>query len=152
MSSPSPSPPAVVLFACNSNRVRSPMAEALLKQLVGDRIFVDSCGLRVRAPGEEGDPLARAVMAEVGCDLVDHAPKTFEDLEDGSFDLVISLTPEAEDRAEELACVRAIEVEYWPVPDPTLAEGSRDMQLCAYRDVREILAARIRARFSDVVR
>lgn len=128
------------------------MAEALLKSLVGDRIFVDSCGLRVRPAGEEGDPLARAVMAEVGCDLAEHAPKTFEDLEDGSFDLVISLTPEAEDRAEELACVRAIDVEYWPVPDPTLAEGSRETQLCAYREVREILSARIRARFADIVR
>lgn len=139
-----------MLFACNSNRVRSPMAEALLKRLMGDRIFVDSCGLRVRAAedADGGDQMARAVMAEVGCDLADHAPKTFEDLEDGSFDLVISLTPEAQRRAEELARVRAVSIEYWPVVDPTLAEGSREAQLTSYREVRDMLAAKIAARFA----
>jgi protein-tyrosine-phosphatase len=136
-----------VLFACNSNRVRSPMAEALLKRLVGDRIFVDSCGLRVRPAGDDGDSMARSVMQEVGCNLVDHAPKTFEDLDGGAFDLVISLTREAEDRAEELAGRWAVDVEYWATPDPTVAEGSRDTQLCAYREVRDALAAKIRARF-----
>jgi protein-tyrosine-phosphatase len=144
--------PCAVLFACNSNRVRSPMAEALLKRLVGDRIFVDSCGLRSPEPeaGHEGDLLARAVMNEIGCDLADHAPKAFADLQDGSFDLVISLTPEAQTAAEALAATRSVELEYWPTVDPTLTDGSREMQLGAYRDVRDALAARIAARFGPV--
>src|SRR5437879_10811759 len=93
-----PVPPGAVLFACNFNRVRSPMAEALLKRLVGDRIYVDSCGLR-HPPLDpevlgEVDPFVAAVMAEVGCDLSGHRVKIFEELEDRSFDLVVSLTPE----------------------------------------------------------
>jgi protein-tyrosine-phosphatase len=153
----SPPAPGAVLFACNLNRVRSPMAEALLKRLVGDRIFVDSCGLRrpVRAEGvEEGagsqiDPFAEAVMAEVGCDLSGHQAKTFEELQDASFDLVISLTPESQHRAVELARGRAAEIEYWPTFDPTLTEGSREARLAAYREVRDALAARIAKRFRD---
>lgn len=143
--------PAAVLFACNLNRVRSPMAEALLKRLVGDRIFVDSCGLKPwREPavdGEGADPFAQAVMAEIGCDLSGHAPKTFDELEDDSFDLVISLTPEAQHRAVEMTRGRAAEIEYWPIFDPTLADGSREARLAAYREVRDTLAARIAERF-----
>ncbi|HEY9233942.1 MULTISPECIES: arsenate-mycothiol transferase ArsC [Phenylobacterium] len=141
--------PGAVLFACNFNRVRSPMAEALLKRALGDRVYVDSCGLK-RETGEhaEGaDPFVRAVMAEVAVDLETHEPKTFEDLEDSSFDLVISLTPEAQHRAVELTRGRAAEIEYWPTFDPTLSEGSREARLAAYREVRDQLAQRIAERF-----
>lgn len=146
--------PDAVLFACNLNRVRSPMAEALLKMLLGDRIFVDSCGLRSsRSDGglDEGqaDPLAVEVMRELGADLSGHKSKTFDDLDDDSFDLVISLTPEAQHRAVELARGRASEIEYWPILDPTLMEGSRDTRLEAYRQVRDTLVARITRRFGS---
>ena len=69
------------------------------------------------------DPFAEAVMAELGCDLSQHRPKVFDDLEDFSYDLVISLTPEAHHRAVELARHRSADIEYWPTHDPTLAEG-----------------------------
>jgi protein-tyrosine-phosphatase len=144
--------PDAVLFCCNFNRVRSPMAEALLKRRVGDRIFVDSCGLKRHPtnPDDEEmdvDALAAEVMAQLGVDLTRHRSKTFGDLEDASFDLVISLTPEAQHRAVELARGRAAEIEYWPTHDPTLIEGSREHRLEAYRQVRDGLAARISQRF-----
>jgi protein-tyrosine-phosphatase len=147
-----PSRPGAVLFACNFNRVRSPMAEALLKRLAGDEVFVDSCGLKLPPPdadtGQNGvDPFVEAVMAEIGCDLSRHRAKTFDELNDDSFDLVISLTPESQHRAVEMARGRAAEIEYWPIFDPTLAEGSREARLSAYRQVRDALAARIAARF-----
>src|SRR3954462_10478213 len=95
---PSSDAPGAVLFACNYNRVRSAMAEALLKLAVGTSVFVDSCGLKHFPVGaaEEGaslgaDPFAQAVIAEVGYDLSAHRAKTFDELEDDSFDLVISL-------------------------------------------------------------
>lgn len=153
MADPTPSlRPAAVLFACNFNRVRSPMAEALLKRLVGDSLYVDSCGLKLRSGGlgDDGrqlDPFAEAVMAEIGCDLSSHRAKTFDQLHDGSFDLVVSLTPEAQHRAVEMARGRATEIEYWPTFDPTLAEGSREARLAVYRQVRDSLAEAIRARF-----
>ena len=75
------------------------------------------------------------------------AVKTFDDLDDNSFDLVISLTPEAQHRAVEMTRGRAAEIEYWPILDPTLSEGSREARLAAYREVRDALARRIGARF-----
>ncbi|WP_337187046.1 low molecular weight phosphatase family protein [Phenylobacterium sp.] len=144
--------PDAVLFCCNFNQVRSPMAESLLKTFAGTRIFVDSCGLKRGDfdPDEddmEVDPLAAEVMREVGVDLSGHRCKTFDELEDDSFDLVVSLTPEAQHRAVELARGRSAEIEYWPTLDPTLTEGSREHRLEAYRQVRDGLAQRIRRRF-----
>jgi len=141
--------PAAVLFACNFNRVRSPMAEALLKRLTGDGLYVDSCGVRIPAgeTGAEIDPFVAAVMAELSLDLSAHAPKTFEDLHDNSFDLVVSFTPQAQHRAADFVRTRAAEIEYWPILDPTLTEGSRDARLQAYREVRDALTARIVRRF-----
>src|SRR6201996_2653295 len=157
-----PPAPSAVLFACNFNQVRSPMAESLLKQLVGDRVYVDSCGLK-RAPMVHDDvrdedvpagvdPFAREVIAEVGYDLTRHRPKTFDDLEDFSFDLVVSLTPEAHHRALDLARGRAADIEYWPTHDPTLTEGSREARLAVYRQVRDGLARRMPERVGDPAR
>ncbi len=142
--SPDPGLPDAVLFACNLNKVRSPVAAALLRHRFGARVFVDSCGLK---PGDEVDPFAAAVMAEVGLDLSRHHPKGFDELEDDSFDLVISLTPEAHHRAIELARGRAVELEYWPILDPTLETGSREQRLAAYRSLRTELGRRLDARF-----
>lgn len=138
--------PGAVLFACNHNRVRSPMAEGLMKRLLGDRVYVDSCGLR-HDEGDEADPFVVAVLDEVGVDVSHHRVKSFEEMEDGSFDVVISLTPEAQHRAVELTRGRAVEIEYWPTHDPTLTTGSREQMLEAYRQVRDDLDAKIRARF-----
>jgi protein-tyrosine-phosphatase len=140
--------PGSVLFACNHNRVRSPMAEALMKLMFGDRVYVDSCGLR-RDEEDEPDPFAVAVMDELGADLTGHRPKTFDELEEDSFDLVISLTPEAHHRAVELARGRAVEIVHWPTFDPTLILGPREEVLGAYREVRDALAAKIRNRFAS---
>jgi protein-tyrosine-phosphatase len=146
--------PGAVLFACNLNRVRSPMAEGLMRLRFGDAVYVDSCGLHTGArrdtllPG--ADPFAVAVMDELGVDLSPHKPKNFDDLEDSSFDVVISLTPEAHHRAGELARRRAVDIEYWPTLDPTLVTGQRDQMLDAYRAVRDALERRLRARFGEV--
>ena len=136
--------PGPVLFACNFNRVRSPMASALLRLMFGDRLYVDSCGLR---PEGEIDPLAVEVMDELGADLTGHRLKSFDDLHDGSFDVVISLTAEAQHRAVEMSRCRAVAIEYWPTTDPTLVEGNREARLAAYRLTRDELKARIVSRF-----
>ena len=150
MAAPPPSSRiGAVLFACNLNRVRSPMAEGLMKRMFGTRVFVDSCGLR-SDPDGLADPFALAVMDEVGVDLSGHRPKSFDELEDESFDIVVSLTPEAQHRAVEMARRQAIDIEYWPIHDPTLTLGARNGVLDAYREVRDALEARLRARFGAV--
>jgi protein-tyrosine-phosphatase len=135
--------PSAVLFACTLNSVRSPMAEAILKHFHGQRIYVDSVGVRP----EEIDPFAIAVMDEIGIDVSRHRAKSFEDLEDTSYDLVISLSPEAQHKAVELTRTMACEVEYWPTYDATATEGAREARMDAYRDVRDQIMGRILERF-----
>ena len=135
--------PSSVLFACTLNSIRSPMAEAMLKHWHGSHIYVDSVGVREG----EIDPFAVAVMDEIGIDLSRHRVKTFDELEDTSFDLVVSLSPEAQHRAVELTRTMACAVEYWPVLDASAVEGSRDERLTAYRAVRDHLRRRILERF-----
>jgi protein-tyrosine-phosphatase len=146
--------PGAVLFACNLNRVRSPMAAGLMRLHFGHAVFIDSCGLHAHSAradlGDCADPFSAAVMDELGVDLTRHRPKSFDDLEDTSFDVVISLTPEAHHRAGELARARAVDVIYWPTMDPTLVMGQRNQMMQAYRDVRDTLEARIRERFGEI--
>lgn len=138
-----PELPGSVLFACTMNSIRSPMAEAILKFLHGRHIYVQSAGVRAGTL----DPFAVEVMDEIGIDLARHRPRGFDDLEDSYFDLVISLSPEAQHRAVELTRGNATELEFWNLPDPSLAQGSREQVLEAYRTVRDTLMRRIRARF-----
>ena len=135
--------PGSVLFCCTQNALRSPMAEGILKMLHGKQVFVDSVGLRAG----ELDLFAVAVMDEIGIDIARHRPKTFDNLEDTSFDLIISMSPEAHHKALEMTRTMACEVEFWNTFDPSLIEGSRDVRLDAYREVRDQLVRRIRQRF-----
>lgn len=138
--------PGSVLFACTMNGVRSPMAEAIAKHLYGRHIYIDSVGVRK----DEVDGFAVAVMDEIGIDISGHRAKTFDELEDSSFDLVISLSPEAQHRAVEMTRTMSCELEFWNTLDPTMVEGSRETVLEAYRGVRDRLRARIEARFGEV--
>lgn len=119
------------------------MAEAILRHLAGKQIYVESAGVRAG----EADPFAVAVMEEIGIDLSRHTPQAIADLYDSSFDLVISLSPEAHHQALEMTRTQAIDAEYWPTIDPTATMGSREQILNAYREVRDALFRRIKARF-----
>src|SRR5664279_3706064 len=141
--------PQAVLFACGLNSVRSPMAESLLQHMFPKALYVKSAGARKG----ELDPFAVAVMAELGQDISGHKPMTFEELDDWeglNFDLIITLSPEANHKALELTPKHAADVEYWPTHDPTSAEGNREQKLQAYREVCDELLLRIRKRFSKV--
>ena len=132
-----------ILFACTMNAVRSPMAAAMLRHLTRGAIYIESAGVKAG----DLDPLAVEAMGEIGLEIGKHRPRRFEDLEDGSFDLVISLSPEAHHKAMELTRTAATRVEYWPTMDPTAAEGSREQRLLAYRTVRDQLMQRLKQRF-----
>ena len=137
--------PGAVLFACTMNSVRSPMAAAILRHLAGRKVYVESAG--VRAGGS--DFFAEAVMDEIGISIADHKPHTLRDLNDTSFDVIVTLSPEAHHQALELTRTMAVEVEYWPTFDATMmvGHGSREQILQAYRGVRDQLFQRIKRRF-----
>ena len=138
--------PQAVLFVCGQNAVRSPMAAELFRQLFRKRSYVASAGVKKG----ELDPFAVAALDEVGLDISKHKPMTLEELEEWeglNFDLMVTLSPEAHHAALELTRTLAADVEYWPTPDPTGAEGSREQRLDAYRTVRDLLTRRIKERF-----
>lgn len=137
--------PSAVLFACTMNAVRSPMAAAILRHLAGNRVYITSAGVR---EGEH-DPFVDVVMEEIAIDVSRHTPQVIADLYDTSFDLIVSLSPEAHHQALELTRTMAVDVEYWPTFDATVlvGQGNREQILAGYRDVRNQLFDKIKSRF-----
>jgi protein-tyrosine-phosphatase len=136
--------PQSILFVCSENSVRSPMAEALTRKISNNKVYTASVGLR----RGRTDGFAAEVLREIGIEGGLRPPRAWEEFEDEAFDLVVSLTPEARDRIAELARGAPTELAYWPTPDPTLVEGSRENVLDAYRAVRDGLARRIHDLFA----
>jgi protein-tyrosine-phosphatase len=137
--------PSAVLFACTMNAVRSPMAAAILRHLGGRTLYVASAGVREGEP----DPFVTSVMDEIGIDVSKHRPHTLRDLNDTSFDLIVTLSPEAHHQALELTRTMAVDVEYWATFDAslTMENGAREQVLGSYRQVRDQLFAKIKGRF-----
>ena len=136
--------PDAVLFSCTMNAIRSPMAAAIMKHLFGANVYIESCGVRAGVL----DPLAVEAMEEIGIDLSHLHPKSFETLADTSFDLIITLSPQARHKALELTRAQAVEVEYWKVPDPSAYDGSREQRLGAYREARDTIFRFLKERFA----
>lgn len=137
--------PGSVLYTCNLNAVRSPMAEALTRRLYGKRFYVESAGLE---PAER-DPFVVEVMNEIGIDMSGDRPLAVDAVDIGAFDLVICMTPESCTHVTELARAQAVDIEFWPTLDPFAAGemGSREQRLMAYRRLRDDLQALITRRF-----
>ncbi len=135
-----------LLPALNAGGVERGTLEIAEAQIAaGFRAFVASAGVRAG----ERDPFVDKVLAEEGLSLGDRLPRTIDDLEDDYFDLIVTLSPQAHHVALDLTRSLAVEVEYWPTPDPTTVAGSRDQIMAAYRDVRDRLKARIARRFGE---
>ena len=136
-----------VLFACNINAVRSAMAEAMVKHAFPGKIFVDSCGV---TPGIQ-DGFATAVMLEVGLDMSAHEPKSFDDLDSGFYDVIISFSPEAHNAASVLTQNIDCETLYWPVDNLANLTGSREEMLRAYRHVRDNIRGKLSIYFGKEI-
>jgi protein-tyrosine-phosphatase len=136
--------PGAVLFMCGMNSIRSPMAEAIARHCLPKSTYVASAGVR----RGERDPFVDAVLDEIGLNLGRHQPHLLDDLEDDYFDLIITLAPEAHHKALDLTRSWSVDVEYWPTPDPTVATGTRDQILDAYRGVRDHISKLIERRLA----
>ncbi len=133
-----------VLFACNMNSVRSPMAAALLRLDAGNQIRVDSAGVY-----EGGlDPFVEIVMAQLGVAMQGHEPKTLSEVDLSSFDVVVALTPEAAVEARRRLPRAAIE--FWDIENPSEERGGRDAIVAAYARVRDDIRKRLARRFPDL--
>ena len=133
-----------VLFLCNSNAIRSPMAAVLLNHLAGEGTRAESAGI---TPGE-ADPLSATALEEIGLSIPD-GPRPVEAVKLGRFDLIVALSPQAQHRALELTRNTGTAVEYWPLADPSVVDGSREQRLAAYRSVRDELLKKLKERFGS---
>ena len=141
--------PGSVLFCCDHNAIRSPMAEAVMKRLYGRLAYVQSAGVR---NDMEVDGFAIAVCAEIGVELSRHRTRSFDEMRDWgddllAFDLVIALSPASQRHAQELSRHGHLAVEYWAIMDPSGMGGNREARLGFYRQTRDQIIARMTARF-----
>ena len=127
--------PGAILFMCGMNAIRSPMAEAIARRIMPGGTYIRSAGVRAG----ERDAFVDAVLEEIGLAVVNRQPQTLDELEDDFFDMIITLSPEAHHAALELTRSKAVDVVYWPMQDPTVASGTREQILDAYREVRDRL-------------
>ncbi|MCY3985296.1 MAG: low molecular weight phosphatase family protein [Roseovarius sp.] len=138
--------PHSVLFCCDHNAVRSPMAEGLMKKYYGTDTYVQSAGVKSDL---EIDGFAIAVCDEVGVELSRHRSRSFDEMEQwgddmSSFDLVVALSPASQRRALELTRIFHLDVTYWPIMDPTGLGETRDAKLHAYRQTRNQIIGRLK--------
>ena len=141
--------PNSVLFCCDHNAVRSPMAEALMKKFYGQRAYVQSAGVR---NDMEIDGFSISVCREIGVELARHRSRSFDEMRNlgddlSQFDLVVALSPASRKAALDLTKFYHLAVEYWPILDPTAIGEGRDAKLSAYRQARDQIRERIVARF-----
>ena len=144
--------PSSVLFCCDHNSVRSPMAEALMKKIYGRTAYVQSAGVKHDV---EIDGFAVAVCNEIGVELCRHRSRSFEEVQTlgdnlGSFDLVIALSPTSQQQAVELARNAYVAVEYWAISDPVGQAEGREAALALYREARDQIQSKIVERFGPL--
>ncbi|MEN8708419.1 MAG: low molecular weight phosphatase family protein [Paracoccaceae bacterium] len=142
--------PQSLLFCCDHNAVRSPMAEGLMKQLFGTQCYVQSVGVKNDL---EIDGFAIAVCQELGVELSRHRSRSFDEMEEwgedlSSFDLIVALSPASQRRALELTRYSHLVVEYWPILDPTGLGETRETKLESYRQTRDQIHSALKAKWS----
>ena len=143
--------PQSVLFCCDHNAVRSPMAEGIMKKFYGAGTYVQSVGVRNDL---EIDGFAIAVCQEMEVGLSRHRSRSFDEMEQwgddlSSFDLIVALSPASQRRALELTRFFHLDVEYWPVLDPTGLGETRDDKLVSYRQTRDQIIAKLVDRWGE---
>ncbi|MDT8853761.1 low molecular weight phosphatase family protein [Paracoccaceae bacterium Fryx2] len=141
--------PQSVLFCCDHNAVRSPMAEGLMKRLYGQKVYVQSAGV---TNGMEIDGFSIAVCKELGIELSRHQSRSFDEMQElgddlTGYDLIIALSPASQRQALDLTRLFHLDVEYWPILDPTAIGEGREAKLAAYRKARDQIRDRMLARF-----
>jgi protein-tyrosine-phosphatase len=141
--------PKSVLFCCDQNSVRSPMAEGLMKQAFGTNVYVQSAGVE---NDRDIDGFAISVCAEVGVELARHRSRNFAEMRDegediSSFDMIVALSPASHRKALELTRTYHLTVEFWDILDPTAIGENREAKLTAYRMTRDQIHDAIQRRF-----
>ncbi|MCE8007119.1 low molecular weight phosphatase family protein [Aestuariivita sp.] len=143
--------PQSVLFCCDHNAVRSPMAEGIMKKFFGTGTYVQSVGVY---NDMEIDGFSIAVCQEMNVELSRHRSRSFDEMEEwgddlSSFDVVIALSPASQRRALELTRFYHLTVEYWPIIDPSGLGETREAKLNAYRQARDQIIGKLTGKWGE---
>ena len=143
--------PQSILFCCDHNAVRSPMAEGIMKKLYGTGTYVQSVGV---INDLEIDGFSIAVCEEIGVELSKHRSRSFDEMERwgddlSSFDLIVALSPASQRRVLELTHLFHLTVEYWPILEPTGIGETREMKLVSYRQTRDQIESKLREKWGQ---
>ena len=122
-----------------------------MKKFYGHRAYVQSAGVKHEL---EIDGFAVAVCAELGVELERHRVRSFDEMEEwgddlSGFDLIVALSPASQRRALDMTRTFHIDVEYWPIIDPTGLGETREAKLTSYREARDQIVSRMKARFGE---
>ena len=143
--------PQSILFCCDHNAVRSPMAEGVMKKLYGTGTYVQSVGV---INDLEIDGFSISVCEEIGVELSRHRSRSFDEMEKwgddlSSFGLIVALSPASQRRALELTRLFHLTVEYWPILDPTGIGETREMKLVSYRQTRDQIVNKLKEKWGQ---
>ncbi len=122
-----------------------------MKQMYGRAAYVQSAGVK---NDMEIDGFAIAVCQEIGVELSRHRSRNFDEMKEwgddlSGFDLIVALSPASQRQALEMTRYAHLEVEYWPILDPTGIGETREAKLAAYRQSRDQIRARMIERFGE---
>ena len=122
-----------------------------MKKFYGTEVYIQSVGVK---SDMEIDGFSVAVCQEIGVELTRHRSRSFEEMAQwgddlSSFDLVIALSPASQRQALELTRIFHLDVEYWPILDPTGLGETREAKLDSYRQARDQIIARLKDRFGE---
>ncbi len=124
-----------------------------MKKLYGSGVYVQSAGVENDL---EIDGFAIAVCQEIDVELSRHRARSFDEMDKlgddlSSFDLIVALSPASQRRALDLTRLFHLEVEYWPILDPTGLAETRDTQLRSYRQTRDQIMERLKRRWPEAL-
>jgi arsenate reductase len=120
-----------VLFLCTANSCRSQMAEGIAKHFLGDRLKAVSAGTGASSV----NPRAIAVLREIGIDISSHRSKNMDEFAGQSFDYVITLCGDANEKCP--IFFGGVQRTHLGFPDPAKATGSEEEIMAGFRRVRD---------------
>src|SRR6266568_3048516 len=129
-----------VLIVCSGNTCRSPMAEAIAQNLLGDTAAVQSAGMET-ADGISATKEAITVMQEMGFDISNHRSREIEHLDLAEFDRIIAMSPRIASHLQKLG-VESAKITVIDVLDP-YRKGIE-----VYRSTAKALESKLKSLFS----
>ena len=133
-----------VLFLCTHNSCRSQMAEGIVNHFLSQRLQAFSAGTEATTV----NPRAIAIMAEIGIDITGHRSKTMDEFSGESFDYVITLCGDANEKCP--LFFGGVERLHIGFHDPSKATGTDEEVMADFRRVRDEIKTMLLEFFKNV--